>query len=172
MFMKNVVQLTLDSYQDLFSDFDPRPYSERGLSDDFLHELKSAVGEVSFEEFEMIFSLPAKERNPELEKTIVERLHVYFKKREMVLLKEKRDFVKSGIWLTAAGLLLMCGSIFLVWYEENNRMLSLLRVMLEPAGWFMTWYGLDRVFYLSRKNHHALCFYQKAMKGKIIFVNV
>lgn len=170
--MKNVVQLTLDSYQDLFSDFDPRDYSERGLSDDFLHELKSAVGEVPFEEFEMIFSLPSKERNQELEKIITERLHSYFRKREMLLLKEKRDFIKSGIWLTIIGLAVLCGSIFLAWYESDDKIFSLFKVVLEPAGWFMSWYGLDQVFYLSRKNIHNLKFYQKAMKGKILFVNV
>lgn len=170
MFMKNVVQLTLESYQDLFSDFDPRPYSERGLSDDFLHELKSAVGEVSVEDFEIIFSLPSKERNPELEKTIVERLHGYFRKHDQFLLKEKRDSIKSGIWLLAAGLLIMCVAWFLSW-QEGSKMMSLLIIILEPAGWFMSWGGLDRIFVSSRKNNRAVNFYKKAMKGKIVFVN-
>ena len=169
--MKNVVRLTLDSYQDLFSDFDPRAYSERGLSDDFLHELKSAVKEVDFEEFEIIFSLPAKERKAELEKTITERLHGHFRKHDSVLLKEKRGLVRSGIWLTLIGLAVMCGALVLSWKEDGNKMMSLLRVILEPAGWFMSWYGLDQVFYLSRKNHQTLNFYQKATKAKIVFVD-
>ncbi|NYT12918.1 MAG: hypothetical protein GKC01_00225, partial [Candidatus Methanofastidiosa archaeon] len=37
------ISLILDSYDDLFSDFDPRPYSVRGLSDDFLIECRRAV---------------------------------------------------------------------------------------------------------------------------------
>lgn len=171
MFMKNVVQLTLDSYQDLFSDFDPRPYSERGLSDDFLHELKSAVKEITVEDFELILSLPAKERDPELEKIIKERLHGYFKKHDQFLLREKRELIKSGIWLTMFGLLIMCMAWFLSW-QDDNKMMSLLKVILEPAGWFMSWGGLDRLFFLPLKSKHSLVFYKKAIGAKIVFVNV
>src|ERR1700677_5264902 len=36
------MNLGLDEYDDIFSDFDARPYSARMLSEDFLHELKRA----------------------------------------------------------------------------------------------------------------------------------
>lgn len=169
--MKNIVQLSLDSYQDLFSDFDPRDYSERGLSDDFLHELKSAVREIFVEDFELILSLPEKERNLELEKTITNRLHEYFKKHEQFLLKERREQIKSGLLMTAFGFLIMCGAWFLSW-QESNKIMSLLRVILEPAGWFLSWAGLDKVFFSSNKNNHSITFYKKAIKAKIVFVNV
>ncbi|MBP9771257.1 hypothetical protein KBC97_03795 [Candidatus Gracilibacteria bacterium] len=169
--MKNIVQLSLDSYQDLFSDFDPRAYSERGLSDDFLHELKSAVREISVENFEIILSLPEKERNLELEKIITERLHDYFRKHEQFLLKERREQIKSGILMTSFGLIIMCGAWFLSW-QESNKIMSLLRVMLEPAGWFMSWEGLAKIFFLSNSNRHLVDFYKKSIKAKIVFVNV
>lgn len=169
--MKNIVQLSLDSYQDLFSDFDPRAYSERGLSDDFLHELKSAVREIFVEDFELILSLPEKERNLEMEKTITDRLHDYFKKHEQFLLKEKRSQIKSGLLMTAFGFLIMCGAWLLSW-QESNKMMSLLKVILEPAGWFLSWAGLDKVFFSSNKNNHSIAFYKKAIKAKIVFVNV
>ena len=37
------ISLILDSYNDMFSDFDPRSFSERALSDDFLSECKRAA---------------------------------------------------------------------------------------------------------------------------------
>ena len=37
------ISLILESYTDIFSDFDPRPYDQRTLSDDFLLECKKAV---------------------------------------------------------------------------------------------------------------------------------
>ena len=39
------IPLVLDSYDDIFSDFDPRPYSERAMSGDFLLECKKASAE-------------------------------------------------------------------------------------------------------------------------------
>ena len=36
------ISFWLDSYDDLFSDFDPRPYAQKGFSEDFLDEAKRA----------------------------------------------------------------------------------------------------------------------------------
>ena len=37
------ISLILDTYDDIFSDFDPRPYNERALSEDFLIEARKAA---------------------------------------------------------------------------------------------------------------------------------
>ena len=42
---KTQISLWLDDYADIFSDFDPRPFSQRALSDDFLNEAKKVVRE-------------------------------------------------------------------------------------------------------------------------------
>jgi hypothetical protein len=39
------ISLVIESYNALFSDFDPRTSSERGISDDFLSEVKRAARE-------------------------------------------------------------------------------------------------------------------------------
>lgn len=36
----NSIQIALDHYDDIFSDFDPSPFSQRMLSDDFLKEMQ------------------------------------------------------------------------------------------------------------------------------------
>ena len=41
-FREGNISIVLDSYDDLFSDFDPRPYRIRALSDDFLLECKKS----------------------------------------------------------------------------------------------------------------------------------
>lgn len=55
--------LILDTYDDIFSDFDPRPYDERGLSDDFLSEARKAVKKKPSETIELKFLIPANKRN-------------------------------------------------------------------------------------------------------------
>ena len=37
------VSIWIDSYDDVFSDFDPRSYDERNISDDFLNWFQSAL---------------------------------------------------------------------------------------------------------------------------------
>ncbi|MBI4652464.1 hypothetical protein HY745_14550 [Candidatus Desantisbacteria bacterium] len=73
------VSLQIDSYDDIFSDFDPRPFSERTLSDDFLLESKKAFREKESGRFELRFLIPIKERKLESEKIIKKRLTDHFK---------------------------------------------------------------------------------------------
>ena len=40
------ISLILDTYDDMFSSFDPRPYSQRALSEDFLSEAKDTTDTV------------------------------------------------------------------------------------------------------------------------------
>ncbi len=39
------LSIWLDIYDDIFSDFDSRPFHERALSDDFIHEAKKMAKE-------------------------------------------------------------------------------------------------------------------------------
>jgi hypothetical protein len=44
--------------------------------------------------------------------------------------------------------------------------------MLEPAGWFLTWNGLDLVFTGSYNSKSDLVFYSKILRSKISFNNL
>ena len=56
---KNVVSLSLNGYNDLFSYFDPRTYSQRTLSDDFLVEAKHALRDRNQAGLELNLLVPA-----------------------------------------------------------------------------------------------------------------
>ncbi len=64
------ISIILDTYDDIFSDFDPRPYSERALSDDFLIEANKASRDKASGQIELIFLIPQKMRNIESENLI------------------------------------------------------------------------------------------------------
>ena len=56
------ISLNLDSYDDIFSDFDPRPYSERAMSQDFLAEAHRASIDKGFGQIELNFLIPKNKR--------------------------------------------------------------------------------------------------------------
>ena len=169
--MRDTISFKLNSYQVLFSDFDPRPHSERGLADDFLHELQNASLETIPDHPQIIFYLPAHLRDTALEHIIVERLHTHFKKYEQSLSLKRKKTIWHGAALTVAGMLLMAAAVVVSWDEGLGKTASLLRVFLEPTGWFMGWYGLDHIFYIAQEDRDMLAFYQKITGSKIIFVN-
>ena len=77
----NSIQIALDHYDDIFSDFDPSPFSQRMLSDDFLKEMQKRYIETKKGEFEIRFSLPASIRDVKTEGLVKKRLKDYFHKQ-------------------------------------------------------------------------------------------
>ena len=57
------ISLIIDTYDDIFSDFDPRPYSQRALSDDFLLEARKASKDKVSGTFELNFLIPSHLKN-------------------------------------------------------------------------------------------------------------
>src|SRR3989344_8520573 len=80
------ISLILDSYDDIFSDFDPRDYSEKSLSDDFLVECKKAAIDKN-DKLELRFLVPKQKRNLIEEVLIKKRLKEHFQKH----FKEKKE---------------------------------------------------------------------------------
>ena len=166
---KHEVSLWLDDYSDLFSDFDPRPYSQRTLSQDFLKELERATKELDPDHFTLILLMPKNLRKLEDESIIKKRLKEHFKKHALLLEQEHNKLMIKGIMLTALGFLLMGGATYLYHYAETNIFYSFLTVLFEPAGWFTVWYGLDHMVYFRKAKKPEFEFYKKMSTAEIKF---
>jgi len=139
------ISLILDSYDDLFSDFDPRPYSEKALSEDFLAECSRAVRDKEGG-VELRLLVPSSKRKISEEIKIKRRLKSYFHKH----FKEKEKEIKKargvGLFWVFLGTAIMIGSTFLHRFESESFFFDLIFVISEPAGWFTFWEGLHQVF--------------------------
>ncbi len=162
------VSLILDTYDDIFSDFDPRPYQERALSDDFLIECKRASRDKTKEQrIELRLLMPSNKRNKAEETKIKKRLKDHFVNHAHQKQKEIRDEKKSGaLWFLAGATLIITAALL---YKKEEFMFNLLVVMLEPAGWFTTWTGLDKIFSSIKEKKPDLEFYQKMSRVEITF---
>src|SRR3989344_7271696 len=60
---RSKISLIIDNYDDIFSDFDSRPYSHRNLSDDFMYEAKRVSKEMKEGVAELRFMIPGIERD-------------------------------------------------------------------------------------------------------------
>ena len=166
---KIVVSLWLDNYDNIFSDFDPRSYAHRELSDDFLIEAKKVTHEVSPGELDLTFLIPAGVRDPNTEKVIKERLHAHFKKMAHLLHMDYRKQVRKGISLVVLGVVFMMMATTFSVVSESSFWGHLLRVVFEPAGWFCMWTGLDNIFTQSKSEKMEFLFNKKMAHAGIQF---
>ncbi len=160
------ISLILDTYDDIFSDFDPRPFSERSLSDDFLQECKRASMDKE-DRLELSFLVPKKERNIGHELIIKKRLKSHFQKHAQEKQKKVRAIKREGFIWFAFGALVMFGSTFL--YDLPQFFFRFLFIVAEPAGWFMFWEGLGKIFMDAKEKKPEANFYTKMANAKVSF---
>jgi len=162
------ISLILDSYHDIFSDFDPRPYSVKALSDDFLLECRKAAV-VKKNKIELRFLVPKNKRNYHDEIKIKKRLKEYFyhhfKEQELEIKKIKM----GGFFWFIAGAIIMGLISFLLSYQKF--LFKVLVIMAEPAGWFFFWEGLSKFFIDSKKILPEYDFYKKMSNSEIYFLD-
>jgi hypothetical protein len=162
------VSLVLDSYNDIFSDFDPRDYFEKALSDDFLIECKKAARDKGVG-FELRLLVPRLKRNLKHEVQIKKRLKLHFQKHYIEKRTEIKNFKRQGIVWFLIGTGLMLFSTFL--YNTQGFLFDLLKVMAEPAGWFAFWEGLYKVLITAKEKEPEVDFYNKMATAQIYFLS-
>lgn len=165
------LNISIDDYNDLFSDFDARNYAERSVSEDFSHQLKKVAAESEEEIQELQFLITTKQRNTEEETIITKRLHEHFKSRyHHFQLKRKNEQQKGLLFVLIGSTLLFFATYFLL-LQEKQLLLNALIVVFEPAGWFLSWTGLEILFNNTKWRTHELSFYTKLKKCKVHFGN-
>ena len=168
-FREGNISLILDDYDDIFSDFDPRHFSERALSDDFLYECKKAVRERAEDGLgaELRLLIPKKRRNVGSEQVIKKRLMNYFHKQMHERLKERKEARRWGFVWTMVGAVLIYVATLLYAYE--NAFSNFLIVLLEPAGWFTIWMAFDMLFYGQKERRVEFNFAKSMANMKLVF---
>lgn len=164
------VSILLDSYDDIFSDFDPSAYSERTMSDDFIIQAKKfSRNKSGNKKMSLRLLLPANKRNEQEEKVIVKRLHSYFKSVHEQLEAEVRKTNTRGLILTMIGIAIMIAASYISFMKPEKYHVHLVLVLFEPAGWFLLWAGLDHLVYSSKETKKDLDFYSRMTTSEIKF---
>lgn len=162
------ISIWLDSYDDIFSDFDPRQYSQRSLSDDFLSETKKASRDKAGK-LELRLLIPEAQRDSKNEAIIKKRLHEHFNKHSNLLKVEIKSTRNKSIIAAFLGILMMLAATYIGSIKSGTFITRFLFVLLEPAGWFSVWFALERIFYTAETKKPELSFYEKMSKCEIIF---
>lgn len=168
----NEINLWVDKYDDLFSNFDSRPYTHKAWSVDFLEELKRASRDKPEEGTELCLAVKEKRDNKK-EFMIKKRLHEHFKKHYGMLKQESNKVVGIGVLFIIGGIILMLvASYLLLTGNKSTFLYNFLTVLFEPGGWFLFWEGLRQVIFESRANVHEKRFNKKMISCNIRFKSV
>lgn len=179
------ISIDIDNYDDIFSDFDPRPYSSRALSDDFILEIKRASRDKTTGIIELKFLIPKHERKYKDEDLIIKRLKSHFKRHFEIVRKEVDKEKKLGLTMVGLGFALgVLAAVVLhqgvetidnaIFFTDTLKWLAIILptvvlVMLEPASWFLIWEGFNKIVFDWQDKKIDYDFYNKMTKSEILF---
>ena len=165
----SLIHMGLDSYDDIFSDFDPSPYPERLLSEDFILEAKRRYAETKKGGLELRFSLPAKLRSQKTETLIKRRLKQYF---QMKVRDEEEDIKKSrmrGAVYFGAGFVVLLSGALVPRVEMLKDVAHFIEILLVPIGWFGMFDGVELLIESPRKFEKEINFNRKLSEANYTF---
>jgi len=162
------IPLILNDYNDIFSDFDPRPFNQRALSDDFLLECKRAARDKPEGGFELILSVPKHMRSIAEEFKIKKRLREHFKKHALEKEKDVKKMKNEGIFWVTLGVLILVGVVYGLVYASNTFLEAIITI-LEIPSWFLVWEGMRKILIESKDKESDANFYKKMASANVIF---
>jgi hypothetical protein len=164
------ISIAIDSWDDIFSDFDPSPLEKRVLSEDFLLELRKRYREAQRGNFIITIYAPSSLKDDNSERLVIKRLKQYFKFRDLALLKEIKGLrLKGGLFILSG--IVSLGILTLIAYYKMvaTFTLDLIGIILVPMGWFGIWEGLSRIIEPAPRLIPEVELFDKLSKATIKF---
>ncbi len=160
------LSIWLDDYEEIFSDFDPRPYSQRVLSDDFFNEIKKLSLEDLPHKIELNLILENIQRDKKLEKIIIDRINGYFEYRYKETIKKNNRILKqSALFLILGGLMIT----YIHYMHLKLGEYTLFLELIHPASWFLSWEALHLFVFEYLESKPFERFLGKVSNSKITF---
>ncbi len=164
------ISIILDVWDDIFSDFDPRPLSERALSEDFINELKKRYRETTRGALLISFYAPESLRDAQSEKTVILRLRHYFREREIQKRRDIQRMRKRGAIFVTIGVVFLSAITVLTHFKVlPDFALQLLEIPCLPLGWFGIWEGLSKIVEASPTHAQEETLFRKLANAKYQF---
>ena len=140
------ISIVIDTWDDIFSDFDPSPLNERTLSEDFLIELQKRYKTNKKGQFEITILAPKTLQKDDAGKKVVGRLKKHFR----TLTKQRIDDInksklKGGYFIIFGIIFLAIITILNYFKMYSDILVETIGIIFIPIGWFGIWEGFGKI---------------------------
>ena len=164
------LSIAIDSFDDIFSDFDPREYSKRDLSEDFLREMRHRYKESQRGALEVSFYTPTSLHNDTLEKMTIQRIKQHYRHIANQTKKAISVIRNRGFFYIGFGLVLLFALTYTTYLKIFSDLhIQIFGILFMPLGWFGIWEGFSKVLDLPWKLKEELEFSTKLAKANYLF---
>ncbi len=157
-----ILDIQLDNYRDVYSDWDFAPFQNRDLDDDFVEYLLESSLEIPLRyKFKVVFFLPNEIKNKKREHRSTEGIRHYFEyeynRNRRKIFRMLRD--TFGFFIT--GSLLIVLAVFLETFTVDHVLMKVVTEGLYIGGWVMMWEMFSAWFFDVKKLRKILKHYKR-----------
>ncbi|MBN1521276.1 MAG: hypothetical protein JW928_01985 [Candidatus Aureabacteria bacterium] len=164
------ISVAIDTWDDIFSDFDPSPFKDRALSEDFILELKKRYREKRTGLFTITIYAPRALQNRTTQTTVVQRLRRYFRHRYLQRKKEIMRIRLKGALFVLVGISFLTFLTLITYFNTFNELsIEILGIIFMPLGWFGIWEGFSKIVDTSPVFIQEEAFFEKLSKASFRF---
>jgi hypothetical protein len=166
----NAISIAIDTYDDIFSDFDPRDILDRDLSEDFINELRHRHRQNPKGKYDVVLVAPKAIEDQGVEKKIVSRLNRYFHQKYSRYKKSINDLrIRGGVYVVFGMALLSILTLLAYYRKLESLKLELVGIIFMPLGWFGIWEGFSKMIELPFKLENDTQVYKRLSKASYKF---
>ena len=164
-----MIEVALDQYTDIFSEWDPAPFKRRELDPDLQIYLESSADEIpSKYSIEVCFTLPPGIRDQAMEEDVRTGLRNSVDFKLYLFRKEIRLINTRTVRYVIAGL----GTLLIARLAEPldiNVFTAVLTEGLFIGGWVFLWEAVSLFFFSNRDLHNRYRTYRRLRYSEVIF---
>ncbi len=159
------IEIAIDSYDDMFSDFDIRSFPQRQVSEDFLDELKVRMVRRTDELKPIIvLIIENSKRTVKHERLIIKRLKSFFEERYSSYIHQRAKNIRQSCISGILGLVFLFAAKILSKHVD-----SMFGDFLLIPSWYLVWSALENVLGNNQEITKKLKYYKELSESTIEF---
>ncbi len=165
-----MIEIALDQYEDIFSEWDPAPFKRREIDADLELYLEGSVEEIpSRYPIELFFTLPQGKRSEALEEAACQGIRSFFGFKIHFLKLELRQITLRILnYLFFGFLLLWVGNTY-PGHHSTRDWAILLADGIIIGGWVFLWEAVSLFSFTSLEMYHRHRIYNRLLQAPIFF---
>lgn len=165
-----IIEVSLDSYDDIYDEWDPSPFKKRDIEDEFDDFIRDSSSDIPIK-FKLIIELflPSDEKNELKEKLLLQAYDNFYRFNLRRAKKEKQALQKKAINYLVLALIFLFFGYF---YEplEANIFLKVFKEGIFIGGWVFLWEVFTVLFITMTTQRKAINTIERLIHAKIVFI--
>ena len=164
------VEIALDSYSDIFNEYDPSPYRKKDVDPDLMNYLNECSSDIPLNyPIALQFNIPKEKFDRIEEKRVKNGFQSYYSFLSFLAFKEYKKLIRQSIWNVLVATILISLAIIIELFRSPDILLSVLSTCITIGGWVFLWQAITMFVFERNKYKNKFLSYKRFSEAIIAF---